>query len=94
MALADELALLEQARAALRSRDARRSLELLDRHAAAHTGNGLLAEATLLRIESLAAIGRHGEASDLAARFVRDNPHSALSDRAKSFILAPSGAAP
>jgi hypothetical protein len=94
MALIDELALLKEARAALRSHDARHALELLDRHAAARTGDGLLAEATLLRIEAFAALGRRDEASGLAERFVRDNPHSALGDRAKSFIVTPDPTAP
>jgi hypothetical protein len=94
MALVAELALLKDARAALRAGDARRSLELLDRHASARTVNGLIAEATVLRIETLAALDRHAEASDLAERFVRDNPHSALGDRAKSFISVTKRAAP
>jgi hypothetical protein len=94
MALTEELALLRDARAALRSHDAHRALELIERHAAARTGDRLLAEATLLRIEALAALGRRDEASALAERFVRDNPHSALSDRATSFIANPARTAP
>jgi len=69
------------ARAALRSGDAGQALELLDSRE--RTGNELEAEATLLRSEALAALVRQGEASELAARFVRDNPNSALDDRAK-----------
>jgi hypothetical protein len=34
----------------------------------------------------LAALGRKPAASELAQRFVRDNPNHALSDRARSFI--------
>jgi hypothetical protein len=49
-------------------------------------GDSLTAEATLLRIEVLAALGRKPAASELAQRFVRSNPNHALSDRARSFI--------
>jgi hypothetical protein len=89
MTLRAELELLKRARTALRSGDAAQALELLSLQARERTGNGLGAEATLLRIEALAARGRHGDASELAARFVRDNPNSALGDRAKSFIRSP-----
>jgi hypothetical protein len=88
MTLLGELELLKRARSALRSGDGEQALELLDRHARERASNGLDAEATLLRIEALAAVGRHADASALAARFVRDNPNSALGDRAKSFIRA------
>ena len=88
MTLLAELDLLKRARTALRSGDGGQALELLGQRAREHTGNGLDAEATLLRIEALAALGRQGEASELATRFVRENPNSALGDRAKSFIRA------
>jgi hypothetical protein len=83
-----ELELLAQARSALRAGDAARALELLDRHDRERSGGELVAEATLLRIEALSVRGEPRAASELAARFVRDNPHSALSDRAKTFIRA------
>jgi hypothetical protein len=86
MTLRAELDLLKRARVALRSGHGAQALELLTRHSGERTGNELDAEATLLRIEALAALGRYGDASELAARFVRDNPNSALGDRAKSFI--------
>ena len=84
--LLDELELLKGARSALRSGEAARALELLERHTRERRSLGLDAEATLLRIETYAALGRDDEASELAARFVRDNPNSALGDRAKTFI--------
>jgi hypothetical protein len=93
LGLSEELALLKEARIALRAGEARRALDVLDRHARARAADGLHAEATLLRIEALAALGRRAEASQLAARFVHENPFNALADRAKSFIVA-SGAAP
>lgn len=79
---------MERARTALRSGNGAQALELLDRHARERSGTALEAEATLLRIETLAALGRRSEASELAARFVRESPNSALGDRAKSFIVA------
>ena len=93
LGLSEELALLKEARFALRAGEPTRALEVLDRQTRARAADGLHAEATLLRIEALDALGRRAEASQLAARFVRENPFNALADRAKSFIGA-SGAAP
>jgi len=78
--------LLKDARASLRSGHARRALDLLERHARERAGSSIEAEATLLRIEALSALGRTRDASQLATRFVRANPNSALGDRARSFI--------
>jgi hypothetical protein len=86
MTLLAELDLLKRARSALRSGEGGQALELLEQRERAHTSNGLDAEATLLRIETLAALGKPGAASELATRFVRENPNSTLGDRAKSFI--------
>jgi hypothetical protein len=86
MTLLAELELLERAKTRLRSGDAGGALTLLDQHGRERAGRGLDAEATMLRIETYAALGRHGDASELAARFVRENRNSALADRAKSFI--------
>lgn len=86
MSLSAELDLLKRARAALRSRVPEQALALLDQHAREHSGDGLSSEATVLRIEALAALGRHDEASALAVRFVRDDPSGAFADRARTFI--------
>jgi outer membrane protein assembly factor BamD (BamD/ComL family) len=94
LTLVGELDLLKRARAALRSGDTRQALALLDTHARERGGSELIAEATLLRIEALSALGERVTASDLARRFVHDSPHSALSDRAKSFISADTPHAP
>jgi hypothetical protein len=93
LGLSEELALLKEARFALRAGDAKRALDVLDRHSRTRAADSLHAEASLLRMEALAALGRRAEASQLATRFVRENPFSALADRARSFITA-SGAAP
>ena len=86
LTLLDELDLLKRARSALRSGEGSTALALLDRHERERAGDSLVAEATLLRIEVLAALGRKEAASELAQRFVRANPNHALSDRARSFI--------
>jgi hypothetical protein len=88
-ALLTELNLLKQARAAVRSGEHQTALTLLDRHATELHRTELTTEATLLRIEALAALGRHGEASNLARRFVAENPNSPLVDRAQHFIDQP-----
>jgi hypothetical protein len=84
--LAGEIALLTQARAALRAGAGASALELLDQYAETRAGTALDLEATLLRIEALSATRQHARAAALAQRFVADHPNSALTDRAKSFI--------
>lgn len=86
LTLLEEIELLKRARSAQRAGDGPGALVLLDRHQRERAGDSLIAEATLLRIEVLAALGRRATASELAQRFVRDNPNHALSDRARSFI--------
>jgi hypothetical protein len=81
--LARDLQELMQIRSILRAGDGARALQLLDQRA--QTGGELEAEATLLRIEALASVGKRAEASELARRFVVANPNSALTDRAKAF---------
>jgi hypothetical protein len=94
LTLLGELDLLKRARAALRSGQPRNAIALLEAHGRERGGSELIAEATLLRVEATAALGERTVASDLATRFVRENPHSALSDRAKSFILVGAPQAP
>ncbi len=84
--LAEELEWLKRARAALRSGDPARSLELLQAYESELGGSDLRDEASVLRIEALAAAGRHGEASVLAERFTTQNPNSPLVDRARSYL--------
>jgi hypothetical protein len=81
--LAQDLQELMRIRSTLRAGNGAQALEILDQRA--RRGGELEAEATLLRIEALASVGRRTEASELARRFVRANPNSALADRAKAF---------
>lgn len=83
--LAPELALLIDARAALRSGAGRRALVLLDRYDESRANPALDAEAALLRIEGLSLIGERERAAQLAERFVREHPDDALADRARRF---------
>jgi hypothetical protein len=83
--LSDELALLESARSALASGSGERALELLDRYERTLRGTRLRAEASILRVEALAASGRKAEAASLAGEFVKKNPGSPLVDRARAF---------
>ena len=89
-----ELELLKRARSALRSGAGAQALELLDQHERERAGNGLEAEATLLRIETLSALGRRDEASQLATSFVATHPNNTLGDRARSFIHQPPSGTP
>lgn len=91
--LEEELALLDRARRALLGSDPAAALEALGQYDAQASRRHLDSEATLLRIQVLAAAGRSSEASVLASEFVRQHPDSPLVDRAKSFIAEPSGGA-
>jgi hypothetical protein len=84
--LAEQLRRLKQARTALRAGDGATALALLESYDAELHGTDLAAEATLLRLEALTAVGRKAEAAALARRFVAENPDSPMVDRARSFI--------
>jgi hypothetical protein len=86
MSLAEELQTLKHARELLRSGDHEGALRALDAYKNELGGSNLGAEATMLRIEALAAAGRRDEASKLAQRFVLQNPDSSLVDRARGYI--------
>jgi hypothetical protein len=84
--LANELGALRQIRQALRGNDGTAALALLDRYDTGEYGKSLSLEASVLRVEALAAVGRRAEAQALARRFVRENPDSPLAERAQTFI--------
>lgn len=89
LTLSAELQLLRRARLALRSGEAAQAVEWLDQHAEGTQGDRLQAEALLLRMEALSALGDSKQASSLAESFVQDSPHHALADRARSFLNRP-----
>ncbi len=84
--LAGEIERLKRAREALRAGQVARALELLQPFES--TRSALGAEATLLRLDALRALGRHDEAATLAERFIAEQPDSPLSERAQTFLRA------
>lgn len=84
--LEQELEMLDRARQALLGGDTKTALARLTQYDQTATRRHLGAEATLLRIQVLAASGRVAEASVLASEFVAQHPNSPLVDRAKSFV--------
>ncbi len=84
--LSDELSALKRASSALNARDTSGALSALDQYDHVLKGTKMRAEATLLRIETLSRAGQAGAASELAQRFVAQNPESPLVDRARSFV--------
>ena len=84
--MSDELGALKRASSALNAGDTRGALAALDQYDHVLKGTKMRAEATLLRIETLARAGQAGAASELAQRFVAQNPESPLVDRARSFV--------
>lgn len=83
--LGQQLEQIKAARAALRAGDHQRAFELLDAYRAQPGGAELAAEASLLRIEALAASGQREAAAQAARQFASDYPNSPLIDRALSY---------
>jgi len=71
-----EVALLEQARSALRGGQAARSLALTDQHAALYADGILVEEREALAIEALLELGRRDEAAAKWSKFAAAYPHS------------------
>ena len=90
--LAEELALLDQARAAFTAKDSARTIALVDQYERELGGTRMRAEAALLRIEALAQSGQRAQAAELARRFVQEHAGNPLTDRARALskIDAPS----
>jgi hypothetical protein len=90
----EELGMLDRARQAMLAGDTRTALAALAKYDHVATSRHLLSEATLLKIQVLAASGRKAEASALANEFVAHNPNSPLVDRARGFIQKPATGEP
>jgi hypothetical protein len=86
--LGQQLEQIKEARAALRAGDHRRALELLEAYRARPAGAEMAAEASLLRIEALAASGQREAAAQAARQFASDFPNSPLIDRALSYAAS------
>lgn len=84
--LADEVVLVDRARALLDANDAARALDVLDRYDV-DVGNGTLApEALVLRIDALLRVGSRDRASQLAAAFETAHPSSTHLSRIHSLF--------
>jgi hypothetical protein len=73
-----ELSLLRQAQQALRDGQARRALELAERHASLYPHSQLVLERGALRVFAFCALGRKGEARSLANDLLAAAPRSPL----------------
>ena len=89
--LEEETAMLAKARAELTSGKADAALASLDQYDRV-SGGHLTAEATLLRIQALAASGRASLAAKLAQRLVDSDPNGAIAERARQYIPQPRAA--
>ena len=76
-----EIALVDEARSALRERAPRRALALLHRYALAYPEGTFGPEVEALKVEALDQSGEHRLASSLARTFVSEHPDSPLAER-------------
>ena len=84
--LTAELGALEQARRAFLARDYSQSLRLLDDYARRFPKRQLASEATVLRIETLAARGDHDAAARVGRDFLQSHPNGPYAQRVRSVI--------
>jgi hypothetical protein len=84
--LSDELGSLDRARQALVAGDASRSLRLLDEYQRRFAKPKLGTEASVLRIEALAASGQRARASELGAQFLSRHGKGPYGARVRSLI--------
>ncbi|HET9959935.1 MAG TPA: tetratricopeptide repeat protein [Polyangiaceae bacterium] len=85
----DQIALMDRARAALSAGASGRALELLRQYQTQYPRGSFRPEASVLRIEALARLGRMSEARSLAERFAAESPNSPLSERVSRLLDAP-----
>lgn len=86
--LADELALVDLARAALARKEPAQTLRLLDEYTRRFSPRRLDAEATVLRIEALSAASDRATASRLGQAFLSKHPQGPYARRVRSLIGA------
>jgi hypothetical protein len=84
--LDEELRSLEAARASLASGNPRRTLSLLDEYSRTFRAPRLTSEATVLRIEALAASGERARAEQLGKEFLRFHANGPFGRRVRSLI--------
>jgi outer membrane protein assembly factor BamD (BamD/ComL family) len=84
--LSDEVVALDAARQALAAGDAAGALRAVDDHDRRFPGGALSPEATVVRIEALAARGDRAAAARLATEFLRSHPASPHAKRLRSLL--------
>lgn len=91
-----ELSAIESARAALARRDYARALRSLDEHRKRFPNARLMAEATVLRIEALAASGEKQAAARIGKAFLARDPNGPYARRVRSLLgeIGPSHGGP
>jgi hypothetical protein len=87
--LAAELSAIEDARSALGRRDYADALRLLDEYTRRFSKRHLASEATVLRIETLAAKGDHDAAARLGKSFLAGHPNGPYARRVRSLVGDP-----
>jgi TolA-binding protein len=87
--LAEELSLLEEARLALSAGDHGLALRTLDAYSRRFPRRKMGSEATVLRIETLAAKGDDAAARELGLSFLRAQPKSPYAKRVRSLVGEP-----
>jgi len=85
-ALRDEVALLDQARAALASGNTAAALSALDRHKREFPRGFLSSEAEVLRVEALVKAGRTAEARAQGERLLSREPNGPQAKRVRSLL--------
>jgi TolA-binding protein len=87
--LTGELALLEEARRALSAKNYGLALKTLDTYSRSFPRRKMGSEATVLRIETLAAKGDDAQAREIGKAFLRSSPRSPYAKRVRSLIGEP-----
>jgi len=89
VSIAQEIALLDEARAGLAAGDGAKARTALDRYDAECPGGALAIEASVLRIETVALGGDKEPAAKLARRFLDAHPSSPHAPRVRKFLPSP-----
>jgi hypothetical protein len=87
--LSEEIKLFDSARTAVRNAQARQALLRLDEYAEGFPNGRFSLEASALRIEALAALGKRAQARALAQRFIARHPESLLVERVRPHAAGP-----
>ena len=85
--LSEELALLDQARAALRGSGPAPALRHLRHYEQRFPKGSLAFEAEVLKVQALAASGKRKAASERAKRLLRRNPNNVAASRLKRYVI-------